>query len=54
MNYITTTQLRTKTKWLVGMLRKGKTVILIHRSEVVAEIVPINPNKQFDKEKYQK
>lgn len=43
MDYITTTQLRTKTRWLVETLEKGKTVYLIHRSRMIAEIIPINP-----------
>lgn len=40
MNYITTTQLRTKTTDLVSELKKGKKVSLIHRSRVVGEIRP--------------
>lgn len=40
MNYITTTQLRSKTSQLVSELAKGKKVSLIHRSRVVGEISP--------------
>ena len=40
MNYITTTQLRTKTSQLVNSLKKGTRVSLIHRSKVVGVIEP--------------
>ncbi len=41
MNYITTTQLRTKSKELVSILREGGSVELIHRSKVIGEIKPV-------------
>lgn len=40
MNYITTTDLRTKSKELVKALAEGQSVDLIHRSKVVAKIRP--------------
>lgn len=44
--FITSTELRTKTKWLVDTLREGKIIYLIHRSKVVATITPFNPPRQ--------
>lgn len=38
MDYITTTQLRTKSKDLVKALHEGRVVDLIHRSKVVGVI----------------
>jgi len=40
MNYITTTQLRFETTHLVEALRMGQAVDLIHRSDVIGQIVP--------------
>lgn len=40
MQVITTTQLRTHSKNLVDTLKRGKSVDLIHRSEVVGEVRP--------------
>jgi len=40
MQYITTTELRTKSKQLVKELRIGKRVKLIHRSKVIGRIEP--------------
>ena len=40
MEYITTTQLRTKSSQLVASLQKGMTISLIHRSKVVGTIQP--------------
>lgn len=40
MQTITTTQLRTKSKELVNVLKEGQSVQLIHRSKVVGEIKP--------------
>ncbi len=57
MNYITTTELRTKTTWLVAILKKGESVFLIHRSKIIGEIRPIRKQKPFtkyDTEKLQK
>lgn len=52
MNYITTTQLRTKSSQLIKTLKEGHSVDLIHRSKVVGEIRPkiydprpFNPDK---------
>lgn len=41
MEYITTTNLRTKTSQLVSALQKGTSVSLIHRSKVVGVIEPV-------------
>ena len=40
MQYITTTQLRTKTSSLISTLAQGLSVSLIHRSKVVGKIKP--------------
>ena len=40
MQYITTTELRTKAKILVNELFNGKVVKLIHRSKSLGKIVP--------------
>lgn len=40
MKYITTTQLRTKSKELIDTLRDGDSVTLIHRSQEVGVIQP--------------
>ena len=40
MNYISTTDLRTKSSELVSELKNGGKVSLIHRSRVIGEIVP--------------
>lgn len=42
MNYITTTELRTKSVGLVETLLAGNSVDLIHRSKVVGSIIPKN------------
>lgn len=41
MQYITTTQLRTKSSELVQSLKKGGHISLIHRSKVVGTIQPL-------------
>jgi hypothetical protein len=41
MDYITTTQLRTQSKALVSALKSGKQVKLIHRSNVIGKILPL-------------
>lgn len=52
MQYITTTELRTKSKKLVEILREGRSVDLVHRSKVVGEIRPkIYDPKPFDPDK---
>lgn len=40
MNYITTTELRTRSSELIDFLLAGETVDLIHRSSVVGTIIP--------------
>ena len=40
MQLITTTELRTRSRELVGLLLSGKSVDLIHRSRVIAEVRP--------------
>ncbi len=40
MNYITTTQLRTKSSEMIETLLSGHKIDLIHRSRVVGEIRP--------------
>ena len=40
MQYITTTELRTKSKELVKILQEGLSVDLIHRSQVIGKIEP--------------
>lgn len=55
MNYITTTDLRTKSKDLVKALQEGHSVDLIHRSKIVGEIRPkIYDPKPFDVERFKK
>ena len=49
MNYITTTQLRTKTKELLRTLKQGQTVDLIHRSKVVGEFRPLEVERPIFK-----
>ncbi len=40
MNYLTTTQLRTRSSDLVDMLLAGESVELVHRSQIIGEIKP--------------
>lgn len=55
MQYITTTQLRTKSNELIKVLQEGNSVDLIHRSKVVGEIKPkIYDPKPFDPDKFLK
>lgn len=49
MNYITTTQLRTKSRELVSVLSKGDSVSLIHRSQIIGEIKPKKETKPLTK-----
>ncbi len=52
MNYLTTTQLRTKSSALVNLLLAGESVDLIHRSQIIAEIKPKKTGeKVFDAKK---
>lgn len=50
MNYITTTDLRTKSSQLVNSLLKGHEVVLIHRSRIIGEIKPKKGSKPFTQE----
>lgn len=55
MQYITTTELRTKSSKLVEALYEGRSVDLIHRSKVVGEIKPkISDPKPFDSARFVK
>lgn len=55
MQYITTTELRTKSRRLVEILREGRSVDLVHRSKVVGEIRPkIYDPKPFNSAKFLK
>ena len=54
MNYISTTDLRTKSSKLVEALEKGETVSLIHRSRVIGKIAPADDAKQFDVEGFKR
>lgn len=49
MEYITTTQLRTKSSQLVNSISKGDTVSLVHRSRVIGEIRPKKEAKALTK-----
>lgn len=40
MNYITTTDLRTKSSALISSLKRGQSISLIHRSSIVGKIIP--------------
>lgn len=40
MNYITTTELRTRSSELIDFLLAGEAVDLIHRSSIVGTIIP--------------
>lgn len=55
MQYITTTDLRIKSKELVKTLQQGHSVSLVHRSKIVGEIKPkIDDPKPFDAKKFLK
>lgn len=47
MDYITTTELRTKSKTLVEILKSGGRLKLIHRSRVIGKIEPTYEPKPF-------
>jgi antitoxin (DNA-binding transcriptional repressor) of toxin-antitoxin stability system len=49
MQYIAASQLRTQTPDLIAALKEGKSVDLIHRSQVVGTIVP--PKQEPKKKK---
>ena len=50
MQYITTTDLRTKSSQLVKTLRSGGSVTLIHRSKIIGEVTPKKAVKPFTEE----
>lgn len=54
MQFITTTELRTQSKKLVKTLQEGNSVYLIHRSKVIAIIIPKNDPQPFDSDKVRK
>lgn len=55
MNYITTTDLRTKSKDLIKTLREGRSVDLIHRSRLVGVIKPTKEQpKVFNAKRFAK
>ncbi|MBI2086209.1 hypothetical protein HYT74_02620 [Candidatus Daviesbacteria bacterium] len=54
MQFITTTELRTKSKELVKTLQEGNSVYLIHRSKVIATIMPKNDPQPLDPDKTRK
>ena len=45
MQYITTTELRTKSSKVVTTLKEGSRLRLIHRSKVIGDIVPVDEPK---------
>ena len=50
---MTTTDLRTQSSQLVQSLQQGKKVSLVHRSQIIGEIVPITADvKPFDIKKF--
>lgn len=49
MQYITTTDLRTKSSELVNSLSKGEVVSLVHRSKIIGEIKPKRELKPITK-----
>lgn len=52
MNFVSTTELRTKSSELIKSLKKGESVSLIHRSKVVGVIKPAQTeSKVFTAEK---
>lgn len=50
MQYITTTDLRTKSSELVNSLSKGEAVSLVHRSKIIGEIKPKKDLKPLTKD----
>lgn len=52
MDYITTTDLRTRSSKLVATLKKGGVVSLIHRSRMIGVIKPVIEKKLFDATKF--
>jgi len=55
MDYITTTELRTKTAQLVKSLKNGESVDLVHRSKVIGIFKPPPiPSKPFNVERFKR
>lgn len=54
MQYISTTDLRTRSSQLVDILKKGGSVSLIHRSRVIGKIQPEEEPKPFDTKRFKK
>lgn len=55
MNYISTTDLRTKSSEIVNTLKSGESLYLVHRSKIVGEIrpAPYKPKaKRFNAKKF--
>lgn len=48
MQYITSTELRTKSSYVVKTLKEGGSLRLIHRSKVIGEILPTYEPKPFN------
>lgn len=46
MKYITATELRTKTPQLLEELKRGNTVLFIHRSKVIGEFKPVKRTRK--------
>lgn len=54
MQYITTTELRTRSSKLIETLKSGQGVTLIHRSRVIGKVEPAYEPKPFDAEKFER
>lgn len=56
MQYINTTELRTKSSKLIDSLLKGSVVSLVHRSKIVGKIQPVQESQSiiFDAAKFKK
>lgn len=55
MNYISMTELRTKSAELVKALKRGDKISLVHRSQIIGEIKPMKkPVKPFDAKEFEK
>lgn len=54
MQFITTTELRTKSSKVVKTLKSGGNFRLIHRSKVIGEIIPVSEPKPFDPDAFEK
>lgn len=48
MNYITATDLRTKTSQIIKDLKRGGSMSLIHRSKIIGVLKPVYEPKPFD------